>query len=627
MSKKYLNRWHKLAIVSIMALAMALTGYQALAALTLGATYITSDGAVTINGVAASTYAIGAATTTGTITIGGTAQTGDLTVGSSSGINALKLGNGNGVTTVTIAGGTGGNTVNIATDNTAADTVSVGSALDSVALTSAKWTIGANGAFVISPTANSVKGMNITGTTGTAAVAFQVNQAGTANTSWFNSTNASGVIPAGVEIEQTGAGTTTSALLISGTAGTITNGIKLNKTSGTIGTDIVLQNSETISNATDGTIDLGAANLKFSGNFTGKNINIVPASIGTAGVKFFTAGTSTAILDVGAQTDRVYGFGTHLTTNFAGADTWVKGLDARIVVTGGTQGNVQGVYSGVTKSGGVAPAQELWGASNAVTITGGSVANTYGVVGEVDLGASATAGVASGTDASTPNYITALLAKSTVASAATLSDDSVEAPVIALVANGGAARSKATAAVVAILGGDNAFSNTAGAAFKAMDYSSTSGYNFDYGLDFGPGVGGVTGPIGGRFGVTGNTFTQADIRLMNGETIDNKTDGKITLVGSLVQQKGSDVASTAAMTLGQGNVFVITGTADITSITAASTDAGREVTLIFSGTAGAAGVTDGSNLKLNNSFGYTPDDTLTLVSDGTNWYETGRTAN
>src|SRR3989339_48054 len=68
--------------------------------------------------------------------------------------------------------------------------------------------------------------------------------------------------------------------------------------------DIRLQNGETVSNATDGTIDLGAANLKFTGNFTGNKINIVPASIGTAGVKFFTAGISTAILDVGAQTDR-----------------------------------------------------------------------------------------------------------------------------------------------------------------------------------------------------------------------------------------------------------------------------------------------------------------------------------
>lgn len=52
---------------------------RAHAALTFGATTVTTDGALTIDGVATSAYTIGASTTTGTITIGGTAQTGATT--------------------------------------------------------------------------------------------------------------------------------------------------------------------------------------------------------------------------------------------------------------------------------------------------------------------------------------------------------------------------------------------------------------------------------------------------------------------------------------------------------------------------------------------------------------------
>ncbi|MBI5466515.1 MAG: hypothetical protein HY974_04475 [Candidatus Kerfeldbacteria bacterium] len=310
--------------------------------------------------------------------------------------------------------------------------------------------------------------------------------------------------------------------------------------------DIRLMNDETIDNKTDGTINLGAANLKFTGNFTGKNINIVPAAIGTTGVKFFTAGTSTAILDVGAQTDRVYGFGTHLTTNFAGADTFVKGVDARIVVTGGTQGTVQGIYSGVTKSGGVATAQELWGASTGVTVTGGTIANAYGSVGQINIGT----GVTSGADGGDPNFVTGVLATSYVDTGATLANDIIDAALIAQIEKSTNARKKATAAVVALLQGDGA-SNTAGAAFKVIDQSSTAGYNFDYGLDFGAGPG---GPIGGQLTNGGNTFQQADIRLQNDEIISNATNGTISFGAANITTTGSANFSGASSVIIQSGV-------------------------------------------------------------------------
>jgi hypothetical protein len=84
-------------------------------------------------------------------------------------------------------------------------------------------------------------------------------------------------------------------------------------------------------------------------------------------------------------------------------------------------------------------------------------------------------------------------------------------------------------------------------------------------------------------------------------------------------------ASTATLTVPNAPWVQVTGTADITSVAAGLP--GSVVTLQFTGTAAATGVTDGSNLKLNGNFAYTPDDCLTLVCDGTSWFEVGRSAN
>ena len=86
------------------------------------------SGNFTLDGVAASTYTIGSATTGGTIDIGGTAQTGTITLGDSSGINIVQIGSGEGATTVNIAGGaTAAKVVNIAI-GAVANLVTIGSA-------------------------------------------------------------------------------------------------------------------------------------------------------------------------------------------------------------------------------------------------------------------------------------------------------------------------------------------------------------------------------------------------------------------------------------------------------------------------------------------------------------------
>ena len=87
---------------------------------------------------------------------------------------------------------------------------------------------------------------------------------------------------------------------------------------------------------------------------------------------------------------------------------------------------------------------------------------------------------------------------------------------------------------------------------------------------------------------------------------------------------GAAVASATALPLPTGRVFHVTGTTNITSITSTNFAAGCVITLIFDG---VLTFTDGSNLKLNGNFVTSADDTITLVYDGSNWYEMCRSAN
>lgn len=155
--------------------------------------------------------------------------------------------------------------------------------------------------------------------------------------------------------------------------------------------------------------------------------------------------------------------------------------------------------------------------------------------------------------------------------------------------------------------------------------------------------------------VTGNTATQngggaQDYGFKVSLTDNGANTGYITLMGNTALYNGvADMALTGATqninqsknTLGVltggfvqiasaatvaipvvGDIFGIFGNTTITNIS--NPQAGRRVSLIFSS---VLTVTDGGNLKLNGNFVTTADDTLTLVGDGANWYETGRSVN
>lgn len=107
-----------------------------------------------------------------------------------------------------------------------------------------------------------------------------------------------------------------------------------------------------------------------------------------------------------------------------------------------------------------------------------------------------------------------------------------------------------------------------------------------------------------------------------GSVHDNLISGCVTDVNdgaSIV------VASATEITLPSGRDFyIISGTTSITSIAAAASSKGRVVTLMFQG---VLTFTDGSNLKLAGNFTTSADDTITLVCDGSSWYEIARSVN
>lgn len=93
--------------------------------------------------------------------------------------------------------------------------------------------------------------------------------------------------------------------------------------------------------------------------------------------------------------------------------------------------------------------------------------------------------------------------------------------------------------------------------------------------------------------------------------------------GLFSKSLGANVASAAAI-VPTGNVFHVTGTTTITSVTATGIEGGTEIMIIFDG---ILTFTNGSNLKLAGNFVTSALDTITLVWDGSFWHEKCRSVN
>ena len=139
---------------------------------------------------------------------------------------------------------------------------------------------------------------------------------------------------------------------------------------------------------------------------------------------------------------------------------------------------------------------------------------------------------------------------------------------------------------------------------------------------------GLVVSAGGNAGIWAGDFldlgSAGDTRLIKVSAgvvrLANATVGSIrALLGG-----GAAVASATALPIPTGRVFHVTGTTDITSITSTNFESGAVITLIFDD---VLTFTDGNNLKLAGNFVTSADDTITLVYDGSNWYETSRSVN
>ena len=303
-------------------------------------------GAITAIGVNSGTGLIqgtGGLTITGTTNINatGTAAT---NIGNGTGTLALLGGNssswivgtGGNTTTLNFTAPSGANTI---TFPAASGTVQVspsGSGYSLVQVPTSN-TAGANGANVISPTAASITGLTVNGTSNaTGATALIVNQVNaTATGAAFNLTNASGVQTNGVLINRnTAGGTTTNLLNLTNTAGTATNGIIFN---GTIGTDITTAAARNLNiiTATTGQLNLdtgstGQINIGTNANSKTIQIGAGGATAASSTVNIATSTGAAQTVSIGSNsttsTTNIYG-GTgniNLITNSASAGTTVR---------------------------------------------------------------------------------------------------------------------------------------------------------------------------------------------------------------------------------------------------------------------------------------------------------------
>jgi hypothetical protein len=332
------------------------TGYFG-TSVVVGATTTITDGAIT-----QSTSGLGDLTLS---TTGGTS--GDITLSSfadlfldSTTTGTVALGDGNSAKTISIANGTAANTVNIATENTVADTITVGSALDSLAITGANFSLATNG----------------------------------------NITTAGDVAVNGGDI------TSSAATLVLNAGGTVDIQDNLTADALTLDTgDLVFENGESITNNTDGTVavtdgtnnlltivDAGTVgNVTATGSFTANGAGDFDTTLNIDGALTangtFTLGDNgdtgiinTSDWDIGATGDMTGIGALTMDGNFSqtGATTFSTGTGA-ISLNGATSvtgTNTFSVGTGTTTLGGLLNVTGNTTLTGDLAVNGGDITST-----------------------------------------------------------------------------------------------------------------------------------------------------------------------------------------------------------------------------------------------------------
>jgi len=120
----------------------------------------------------------------------------------------------------------------------------------------------------------------------------------------------------------------------------------------------------------------------------------------------------------------------------------------------------------------------------------------------------------------------------------------------------------------------------------------------------------------------GNRYHISTSRCQLGGYYIEGINGVWNIISQLDGRVGAQGSSFAVDLYGSGNVFTVTGNTGIATITPIASVKGRMVILLFTGTSIVTNST--GNLKLSGNFITTPNSTLTLLWDGTNFVETGR---
>lgn len=181
--------------------------------------------------------------------------------------------------TVNIGTGTAGKAINIGTDNTTSDTITIGSLLDNVAITSDSWNITDAGVLTVVSCSGCGGGGatldsaytagNTIGTDSGSNVVINLADVATPTEMTINNLDASGTNALQIDnsttltnalfVEQSAAGTLTNALHIAGTAGTITTGLLIADGAGVITNGIQLTGTFTTALLDSPSLDITGA--------------------------------------------------------------------------------------------------------------------------------------------------------------------------------------------------------------------------------------------------------------------------------------------------------------------------------------------------------------------------------
>lgn len=308
-----------------------------------------------LDGVAASTYAVGPSTTTGTVVIGGTAQTGAITLGSSTGASNSVL----------IANGSGSTAVSIANVTTTGATVSI---MDAAAIgTASNFNVFTGSTPTAALTANLLTGA----TPGAASVVNIMTGAQSAGTSQFNLFT--GNITGGTQTFNLATGTGAAAINI----GTGATGVKTIAIGGTAANVITIGNTQTtgsitIGNAlTSGTVTIGGTagtgliSIGNATNATGQTVSINNAAsiTGASLVNVLAGATPGAAMTLNVMTGL---------SSAAGVSNFQTGA-----YSGGT--STFNVFTG-TSTGGTQTINLATGSSPAVVNIGNAAAGAISLV-------------------------------------------------------------------------------------------------------------------------------------------------------------------------------------------------------------------------------------------------------